>query len=86
MNHHIGVNRHMGVNHHMAPVSRKLAPDCRDAGARAMPGAIAEVRCGWTPGWTEIHSLSYGLKEAQVKPCMNKPEPGNWHHMVVKYA
>ena len=80
------MNHHMEGNRHMAPVSRKLAPDCRDAGARAMPGAIAEVRRDWTPGWTEIHSLSYGLKEAQVKLYMNKPEPGNWCHMVVIYA
>jgi len=44
---------------HIAPVSRKMAHDCRDAGGRAMPGAIAEDRCDWTPGWTETNSRSY---------------------------
>ena len=35
-------------------------------------------RCVWTPGWTEIHSGSYGLKEAQVQACMDKPGSGYW--------
>jgi len=47
-----------------------------------MPGAIAEDRCGWTPGWTEIHSHSYGLKEAQVQACMDKPGPEYWSHVL----
>jgi hypothetical protein len=40
-----------GKNPQMAPEFRILATDW----------------CGWTPGWTEIHSFSYGLKEAQVQ-------------------
>jgi len=53
-----------------------MAPDCKDAGGRAMPGAIAEDRCDWTPGWTEGHSRSYGLREAQVQSYMDKPGLG----------
>ena len=36
---------------HIAPVPRKLVPD----------------RCGWAPGWTEDHSRSYGVREAQAQ-------------------
>jgi len=39
------------TNPHIAPVSRMMA----------------QVRCGWTPGWTESRSRGYGLKEAQVQ-------------------
>jgi hypothetical protein len=28
---------------------------------------LAEDMCGWAPRWTEIHSHSYGLKEAQAQ-------------------
>ena len=48
------------VSLHFAPVSRMMA----------------EVRCGWAPGWTEIRSRSYGLKEAQVQMQLNQPGPG----------
>ena len=37
---------------------------------------LAQGRCGWTQGWTEAHSQSYGLREAQVQAQLNKPEPG----------
>ena len=47
-------------NPHIAPVSRMLA----------------QGRCDWTPGWTETHSGSYGLREAQVQACLNQPGPG----------
>jgi len=43
----------------MAPISRKLAPD----------------RWGWAPSWSEAHSLSYGLNEAQVQAQLDKSEP-----------
>jgi len=33
-------------------------------------------RCGWTPGWTESHSRSYGLREAQVQVYLDKSAPG----------
>jgi hypothetical protein len=29
------------------------------AEVRAMPGAIAENRCDWAPGWSEINSPRY---------------------------
>jgi len=66
----------------IVPVSQLLAPDCRDAGGRAMPGAIAEDRCVWTPGWTETNSRSYWLREAQVQAYLNKPAAG----ILVQYA
>jgi hypothetical protein len=31
-----------------------------------MPGAIAEDRYHWMPGWTEGHSPGYDLREDQV--------------------
>lgn len=37
---------------------------------------MALDRCAWTPGWTEDHSRSYGLKEAQAQSHMDKPGPG----------
>ena len=49
----------MSINPHIAQVSRMMAPD----------------RCDWMPGWTEDHSRSYGLKEAQVQSYMDKPGP-----------
>ena len=45
---------------HIAPVSRAMTQD----------------RCGCTPGWTESHSHSYGLKEAQVQAYLDKSAPG----------
>ena len=42
-------------------------------------GTSREAGLGhWTPGWTEDHSRSYGLKEAQVQLYMDevRPEPG----------
>jgi hypothetical protein len=45
---------------HIAPVSRAMMQD----------------RCDWTPGWTESHSLSYGLREAQVQAHLDKSAPG----------
>jgi len=48
------------VNCNVAPLSRNMAED----------------RCGWAPGRTEIHSCSHGLKEAQVQACLDQPEPG----------
>jgi len=30
----------------------------------------------WTLDWTETHNQSYGLKEAQVQACLDKPGPG----------
>ena len=47
-----------------------------------MQGAIAEDRCDWTPGWTEDHSRSYGLREAQVESYMDKTGA----RILVKYA
>ena len=35
---------------------------------------MAKDRHGWAQGWTEIHSLSYGLKEAQVQAQLDKSE------------
>ena len=43
-----------------------------------MPGAIAEDRYNWTPGWTEDHSRSYGLREDQVQFYLDQPGPGYW--------
>jgi len=37
---------------------------------------MAQDRCVWAPGWTERHSRSYGLKEAQAQACLDKPGPG----------
>jgi len=48
------------ANPHISPVSWMMALD----------------RCGWAPGWTEDHSRSYGLKEAQVQSYMEKVRPG----------
>jgi len=48
-----------------------------------MPGAIAEDRCDWTPGWTETNSHSYWLREAQVQSYMYKPGPGYWCNLRV---
>jgi len=45
---------------HIAPVSRMMA----------------RARYDWTPGWTDSHSYSYGLKEAQVQSYLDKPWPG----------
>jgi hypothetical protein len=45
---------------HIAPVSRMMAQDSS----------------GWTPGWTETRSRSYGLKEDQVQMLLNQPGPG----------
>ena len=28
---------------------------------------LAQARCVWAQGWTETHSIGYGLKEAQVQ-------------------
>jgi len=28
---------------------------------------MAQVRYDWVPGWTESHSIRYGLKEAQAQ-------------------
>ena len=30
----------------------------------------------WTPGWSEMHSSSYGSSEDQVQRWMNQPGPG----------
>jgi hypothetical protein len=43
----------------IAPVSRMMAQDSS----------------GWTPGWTETRSRSYGLKEDQVQMLLNQPGP-----------
>jgi len=48
-----------------------------------MSWMMALARCDWTPGWTEAHSNSYGLKEAQVQAWLDKPGPGNWCNMNV---
>ena len=45
----------------IAPVSRTKTQD----------------RCNRTPGWTESHSHSYGLKEAQVLVYLDKLAPGD---------
>jgi hypothetical protein len=37
----------------------------------------------WTPGWTDTHSQSYGLREAQVQVRLDKPGPGYWWYMRV---
>jgi hypothetical protein len=31
---------------------------------------------GWMPRWSETHSHSYGLSEAQVQAFETKPAPG----------
>ena len=36
---------------------------------------MAQVRCNWTQGWTEIRGRRYGLMEAQVQVYLNKPGP-----------
>ncbi len=36
---------------------------------------MAKDRCDWTPGWTEDHSRSYGLREAQVQLYLEKVRP-----------
>jgi sortase A len=47
---------------------------------------MAQDRRGRTPGRTEVHNSSYGLKEAQVQPWLNKPAPGCWCNMRVLAA
>jgi len=34
---------------------------------------MAKNRGSWAPGWTESHSGSYGLKEAQVQGRLDEP-------------
>jgi hypothetical protein len=36
---------------------------------------MATNRCIWGPGWSEIHSHSYGFCEAQLQVCMGEPAP-----------
>jgi len=62
-----------------------MALDCMDAGGRAMPGAIAEDRCDWMPGWTKPNSRSYWVREAQIQSHMGKPEPGYWCNMRARF-
>jgi len=33
---------------------------------------VTPGRCVWTQGWSEPHSPSYGVSEAQVQACLNK--------------
>jgi len=37
---------------------------------------MAKGSDGWTPRWSEMHSRSYGLSEAQVQAFEIKPAPG----------
>jgi hypothetical protein len=36
---------------------------------------MATNRFIWGPGWSEIHSHSYGFGEAQLQVCMDEPAP-----------
>ena len=36
---------------------------------------MAKNRGPWAPGWTESHSRSYGLKEAQAQGLLDEPGP-----------
>ncbi len=51
-----------------------MAPD--KVRARSDREGALGYRCDWAPGWTEDHSRSYGLMEAQVQSYMDKPGPG----------
>ncbi len=37
---------------------------------------MAKGSGGWTPRWSEMHSRSYGLSEAQVQAFETEPAPG----------
>jgi hypothetical protein len=37
---------------------------------------MAKGSDGWTPRWSEFHSRSYGLSEAQVQAFATEPAPG----------
>jgi hypothetical protein len=37
---------------------------------------MAKGSGGWTPRWSEMHSRSYALSEAQVKAFETEPAPG----------
>ena len=37
---------------------------------------MAQARVGWAPGWSSMHSRSYGLSEAQVQASLDQPGPG----------
>ncbi len=42
--------------------------------ARGLALRVVAGRGGWMPGWSEMHSCSYALSEAQVQAF--EPEPG----------
>jgi hypothetical protein len=37
---------------------------------------MAKGSGGWTPRWSEMHSRSYALSEAQVQAFETEPGPG----------
>ena len=41
---------------------------------------ITPGRCVWVQGWSEPHSQSYGVSEAQAQACLNKLARQKWPH------
>jgi hypothetical protein len=58
-----------GMNVNLSTRQERLAEGLSLASPHPSPASrmLVEDMCGWAPRWTEIHSRSYGLKEAQAR-------------------